>query len=121
MNDYIEPISRLINEFTKLPAVGAKTAQRYALKILNMPLEQVENFAKTMVDAKRNVKMCSICGNYTDVDPCHICATRDRSTICVVKEAKDVLAIEKTGDYRGVYHTQRRVNPMEGVGPKDSD
>lgn len=120
MNDYIEPISRLINEFTKLPAVGAKTAQRYALKILNMPLEQVENFAKTMVDAKRNVKMCSICGNYTDVDPCHICATRDRSTICVVKEAKDVLAIEKTGDYRGVYHVLNGVlNPMEGVGPKD--
>ncbi len=120
MEDYIDPIAKLINEFTKLPAVGNKTAQRYALKVLNMPIEQVENFAKVMVDAKRNVKLCSVCGNYTDVDPCKICSTRNKNVICVVKEAKDVLAMEKIRDYNGVYHVLNGVlSPMDGIGPKD--
>lgn len=118
--DYIEPIARLINEFSKLPSVGQKTAQRYALKVLGMTDEQVRDFAQAMLEAKSKVKVCSVCGNFTDVDPCEICAKRDRSTICVVKEAKDVLAMEKIRDYRGVYHVLGGVlNPIENVGVND--
>lgn len=118
--DYIEPIAKLINEFSKLPSVGQKTAQRYALKVLNMTDEQARAFAAAILDAKAKVKLCSVCGNYTDVDPCEICAKRDRKVICVVKEAKDVLAIEKIRDYKGVYHVLGGVlSPMENVGVKD--
>lgn len=120
MDNYIEPIARLVNEFSKLPAVGSKTAQRYALRILNMTNEQVKDFVNAIVDAKAKVKFCSVCGNFTDVDPCQICATRDQTTICVVKEAKDVLTMEKIRDYKGVYHILGGVlNPMEGVGPNE--
>lgn len=118
--DYIEPIARLINEFSRLPSVGQKTAQRYALKILGMTDEQVRNFAEAMLDAKARVKMCSVCGNFTDVDPCEICLKRDKSVICVVKEAKDVLAMEKIRDYKGVYHVLGGVlNPIENIGIGD--
>ncbi len=118
--DYIEPIARLINEFSKLPSVGQKTAQRYALRVLGMTDEQVRDFARAMLEAKSKVKVCSVCGNFTDVDPCEICSRRDRSTICVVKEAKDVLAMEKIRDYRGVYHVLGGVlNPIENVGVND--
>ena len=118
--DYIEPIARLINEFSKLPSVGQKTAQRYALRVLGMTDEQVRDFARAMLEAKSKVKVCSVCGNFTDVDPCEICSRRDRSTICVVKEAKDVLAMEKIRAYRGVYHVLGGVlNPIENVGVND--
>jgi len=119
-NGYIDPIARLINEFGKLPGVGGKTAQRYALCVLNMTSAQAENFAKAVLDAKRNVKICSVCGNFTDVDPCHICSTRDNSVICVVKEAKDVLAIERLGEFKGVYHVLGGViDPLHGVNVSD--
>lgn len=118
--DYIEPIAKLINEFSKLPSVGQKTAQRYALKVLNMTDEQVRTFAEALLNAKAKVKLCSVCGNFTDVDPCEICSKRDKSVICVVKEAKDVLAMEKIRDYKGVYHVLGGVlSPMENVGVKD--
>ncbi len=118
MRDYVDPIKKLINEFTKLPSVGAKTAQRYALKILNMSDQQVQEFAEAMLYAKRNVKFCEICGNFTDISPCAICADRSHEVICVVKEAKDVLAIEKASSYEGVYHVLNGVlSPMEGIGP----
>ena len=82
--------------------------------------EEVRQFSQALLDAKNNVKICSICGNYTDVDPCHICQTRDGSVICVVQEAKDVLAIERLGEYKGVYHVLGGVlNPLKGIGRDD--
>lgn len=120
MAGYIEPIEKLIRQFTKLPGVGAKTAQRYALTVLSMTEEEAKAFVAAVVEAKTNVKVCSVCGNYTDEDPCHICKTRDSSVICVVQEAKDVLAIERLGEYRGVYHVLGGVlNPLRGVGRDD--
>ena len=120
MPNYIEPIEKLIREFTKLPGVGAKTAQRYALRVLSMTQEEAIAFASAIAEAKQKVKVCSVCGNYTDTDPCHICQTRDTSTICVVQEAKDVLAIERLGEYKGVYHVLGGVlNPLKGVGRDD--
>ena len=98
MANYIEPIEKLIRQFCKLPGVGSKTAQRYALTVLSMTEEEARAFAQAVVDAKEKVTVCSVCGNYTDKDPCHICQTRDRSTICVVQEAKDVLAVERIGE-----------------------
>ena len=120
MPNYIEPIEKLIRQFTKLPGVGAKTAQRYALTVLAMSKEDAAAFADAVVSAKENVKVCSVCGNYTDTDPCHVCKTRDNSVICVVQEAKDVLAVERLGEYKGVYHVLGGVlNPLKGVGRDD--
>ncbi len=120
MDIFIEPIGRLINEFTKLPGVGKKTAQRYAYKIINMSAEEAAGFANAITEAKRKVKYCKVCGNFTENDVCDICRTRDKSTICVVKEPKDVIALEKLHEYKGVYHVLHGViSPMEGVGPND--
>ncbi len=120
MPNYIEPIEKLIRQLTKLPGVGSKTAQRYALTVLSMSDEEAKAFAEAVIDAKENVKICSVCGNYTDKDPCHICNTRDNSVICVVQEAKDVLAIERLGEYKGVYHVLGGVlNPLKGIGRDD--
>ena len=120
MPNYIEPIEKLIRQFTKLPGVGSKTAQRYALTVLSMTEEEARAFASAVVDAKDKVTVCSVCGNYTDKDPCHVCQTRDSSTICVVQEAKDVLAVERLGEYHGVYHVLGGVlNPLKGIGRDD--
>lgn len=120
MPNYIEPIEKLIRQFTKLPGVGSKTAQRYALTVLSMTDEEAHAFATAVMEAKEKVTVCSVCGNYTDSDPCHICQTRDNSTICVVQEAKDVLAVERLGEYRGVYHVIGGVlNPLKGIGRED--
>lgn len=120
MPNYIEPIEKLIRQFSKLPGVGSKTAQRYALCVLSMTNDEASAFASAVVDAKANVTVCSTCGNYTDKDPCHICSTRDNSVICVVQEAKDVLAVERLGEYKGVYHVLGGVlNPLKGVGRDD--
>jgi len=117
---YFQPLARLVAQFSKLPGVGAKTAQRYAYKIINMSEEEVEEFAQALVETKRSIHYCSICGNYTDDDVCEICATRDKSVICVVKEPKDVIAFEKIKDYSGVYHVlQGTLNPMQGIGVDD--
>ncbi|MBQ7373761.1 MAG: recombination protein RecR [Clostridia bacterium] len=120
MSAFIEPIGRLINQFTKLPGVGTKTAQRYAYKIINMSEDEVKEFAESIIRAKNEVKYCSICGNFTDKDVCDICSTRDASVICVVKEPKDVLAMEKAHEFKGVYHVLHgTISPMEGVTPND--
>ncbi len=120
MSAFIEPIGRLINQFTKLPGVGTKTAQRYAYKIINMTDDEVKEFAESIVRAKNEVKYCSVCGNFTDKDVCDVCQTRDCSTICVVKEPKDVLAMEKAHEFKGVYHVLHgTISPMEGVTPND--
>lgn len=117
---YFQPLSRLVAQFSKLPGVGAKTAQRYAYKVINMSEEEVEDFAKALVETKKSIRYCSVCGNYTDGDVCDICATRDKSIICVVKEPKDVIAFEKIKDYGGVYHVlQGTLNPMQGIGVDD--
>ena len=120
MSAFIEPIGRLINQFTKLPGVGAKTAQRYAYKIINMSEDEVKEFAESIIKAKTEVKYCEVCGNFTDKDVCDICSTRDCSVICVVKEPKDVLAMEKAHEFKGVYHVLHgTISPMEGITPND--
>lgn len=120
MKVYIEPIGKLINEFAKLPGVGLKTAQRYAYKIINMSDDEAKEFAEAIISVKKNVHYCKICGNYSEGDICDICQKRKADTICVVKEPKDVVAIEKLNEYNGVYHVLHGViSPMDGIGPKD--
>ena len=119
---YPEPISKLIDSFMKLPGIGPKTAVRLAFFVLNMKEDDVLDFAKSLVNAKRNLTYCSICGHITDRDPCYICddSHRDQSLVCVVQEPKDVIAMEKMKEYRGVYHVLHgAVSPMEGIGPED--
>lgn len=118
--EYIEPISRLIAEFTKLPGVGKKTAARYAFAIINMPVASAESFCDAIAQVKNNVKFCKICGNYTDMDVCDICLTRDKSTICVVKDPADIIALEKTKCFNGVYHVLHGLlSPLDGIGAND--
>jgi len=122
MSMYVAPVARLIDEFEKLPGIGHKTAQRLAFHILNMPSEKAIGFAKAIVEAKRTIKYCSVCGDMTDVDPCRVCGSdkRDRSVICVVENPRDVVAMEKVREYKGLYHVLHGViSPMEGVGPND--
>lgn len=120
MKVFIEPIGRLINEFTKLPGVGAKTAQRYAYKVVNMTEEEAKNFAESILDAKRKVHYCKICGNFSEGEICEICKNRTAETICVVKEPKDCVAIEKLAEFNGVYHVLHgTISPLNGVGPSD--
>lgn len=116
----IEPIARLVNEFSKLPGVGKKTAQRYAYSIIKGSDDAAKNFADALLNVKKSVKFCEICGNYTDVTPCKLCKTRKNDIVCVVKEPKDVAAIDKSGSFDGNYHVLHGViNPMAGVGPND--
>lgn len=119
---YPAPISRLIDSFMKLPGIGPKTASRLAFHVLDMKEDDVMNFAKALVDVKRELTYCSVCGHITDTDPCYICQdkNRDRSMICVVEESKDVIAMEKMREYKGLYHVLNgAISPMEGVGPED--
>lgn len=119
---YPAPISRLIDSFMKLPGIGPKTASRLAFHVLDMKEDDVMNFAKALVDVKRELTYCSVCGHITDTDPCYICQdkSRDRSMICVVEESKDVIAMEKMREYKGLYHVLNgAISPMEGVGPED--
>lgn len=120
MTEFIEPIGKLINEFSKLPGVGRKTAQRYAYEIINMSEGDVEEFAKSIIDCKKKVHYCKTCGSFTDKDVCSICTNRSKETICVVKEPKDVIAMEKIHEYNGVYHVLHgTLKPSENVGPND--
>ncbi len=120
MKAYIEPIGKLINQFTKLPGVGTKTAQRYAYKIINMPEDEVRAFAESLISAKTDVHYCKVCGNFTEGEVCDICKNRKTEVICVVKEPKDVSVMEKAGEFQGVYHVLHgTINPIEGIGPND--
>ena len=120
MDIFIEPIGRLINEFSKLPGVGKKTAMRYAYRVVDMSEAEARAFSDAIVNVKRKVRYCKICGNFTENEVCDICRERDGSTICVVKEPRDVAAIEKLHEFKGVYHVLHGViDPMEGVGPND--
>ncbi|WP_068986797.1 MULTISPECIES: recombination mediator RecR [Lysinibacillus] len=119
---YPEPISKLIDSFMKLPGIGPKTAARLAFFVLTMKEDDVLSFSKALIDAKRNLSYCSVCGNITDIDPCHICTDkqRDHSIICVVQDTKDVIAMEKMRDFNGMYHVlQGAISPMDGIGPED--
>lgn len=120
MDIFIEPIGRLINQFSKLPGVGKKTAQRYAYKVISMSDAEAAEFTESILNCKRKVRYCKTCGNFTEDDECAICRTRQSSTICVVKEPKDVIAMEKLHEFKGVYHVLHGViSPMDGVGPND--
>ena len=117
---YIEPLARLIAQLSKLPSVGEKTAARYAYAILNSPEEEVNELVDAIREVKQNVHFCKICGNYTENEICDICQTRKPSVICVVKEPKDIVALEKVKDFKGVYHVLGGViSPMEHIGPND--
>jgi recombination protein RecR len=119
---YPVSIEKLIEEFAKLPGIGYKTAQRLALHVLNLPEDEVREFANALVRARGTIKYCSICGNYTDKDPCAICGNpnRDKSIICVVEQPKDIIAMEKVREYNGVYHVLHgTISPMAGRGPND--
>ena len=120
MQAYTGPISRLIEEFSKLPGVGRKTAQRLAFHVINMNTNDVESLSKAIIDAKREIKYCSICCNITDTDPCSMCSNknRDSSVICVVEDPRDVAAMERTREFKGKYHVLNGViSPMDGIGP----
>ncbi|AXF56561.1 recombination mediator RecR [Salicibibacter kimchii] len=119
---YPAPISKLIDGFMKLPGIGPKTASRLAFYVLNMKEDDVLDFAKALVNAKRDLTHCSSCYYITDQDPCVICddSHRDRSVICVVEDSKDVMAMEKMQEYNGLYHVLHgAISPMDGVGPED--
>lgn len=122
MDFYPIAIEKLIEEFAKLPSIGKKSAQRLTLHILNLPKEEVEEFANALIKARGTIKYCSICGNYTDKDPCAICSNpnRERKIICVVEQPKDIMSMEKVREFNGVYHVLHgNISPMAGRGPND--
>lgn len=115
------PLTKLIEQFASLPGIGMKSAQRLAYHILTLSNEQVETFSKTLIEAHSKIKNCKICQGFTDEETCPICSdkSRDRSTICVVENPKDISAFEKTREYNGVYHVLHGlISPMDGVGPE---
>ncbi|MCM3740081.1 recombination mediator RecR [Oceanobacillus luteolus] len=119
---YPEPISKLIDSFMKLPGIGPKTAVRLAFYVLNMKDDDVLNFANALVNAKRELTHCSICGHITDKEVCAVCSDphRDESIICVVEDPKDVIAMEKMKEFNGKYHVLHgAISPMDGIGPED--
>lgn len=122
MNPVIEPIARLTAQLARLPGIGNKSAQRLAYHILDMPKEQAAELAQAVINAHDQVHCCPICGNYTDVEPCAICTDKSRrqDMLCVVRDAKDVLAMEKTREFTGKYHVLKGIiSPMNGIGPDD--
>ena len=122
MDFYPVAIEKLIEEFAKLPSIGKKTAQRLTLHILNLPDDEVREFANALVKARGTIKYCSVCGNFTDKDPCPLCdnPNRDKGTICVIEQPKDIMTMEKVKEYNGVYHVLHgNISPMQGRGPQD--
>ena len=122
MRTFPAALERLSEQFARLPGIGSKTAQRLAFQVLSMPQEQAQEFADAILDAKRSIHTCPVCQNLTDEEMCPICAdeTRDHSTICVVAEPRDVIAMERSREYTGVYHVLHGViSPLNHVGPDD--
>ena len=115
MEFYPVAIEKLIEEFAKLPSIGKKSAQRLTLHILNLPKDEVEEFANALVKARGTIKYCSVCGNFTDTDPCAICSNpnREKDIICVVEQPKDIMTMEKVKEFNGT------ISPMQGRGPQD--
>jgi recombination protein RecR len=122
MLDYSEPVAKLIDEFKRLPGVGQKSAQRLAFYILRRPENEVRDFAHALLEVKDKITFCSICNNLTDVDPCLYCSNpkRDRSVICIVEEPYNLVAVEKTRSFKGLYHILHgSLSPIRGVGPDE--
>jgi recombination protein RecR len=122
MLDYAESVTKLIDEFKRLPGIGHKTAQRLAFYIMRVPEAEVERFVEALMEVKRRIIFCSVCNNLTDVDPCRYCAnpSRDRSIICIVEEPYNLVAVEKTRSYKGLYHVLHgSLSPIRGLGPDD--
>ena len=122
MEPYAKPMAKLINELEKLPGIGHKTAQRLAFHIIGSGIDSVKNLAESIIEAKSKTKYCSVCFNFTQDDPCHICTsgTRDAAVICVVQSPKDVVAMEKTHEYKGLYHVLHgAISPMDDIGPEE--
>ncbi len=119
---YTKPLANLIEFFQKFPGIGPKSAQRMAFHLLKMPLSEVERFSQILVESKNTIHYCEVCFNMSASDPCEICQSsrRDKSTICVVAETKDLIAIEKTREYHGLYHVLQGVmSPIDGIGAED--
>ena len=122
MSVYAAPLQRLIDELGKLPTIGPKTAQRLAFYMLSMSQTDAQALAEAILEAKRLIRHCSICGNITDVDPCAICTSdrRNHAVICVVEDPRDIAAMERTREFSGVYHVlQGAISPLDGIGPDD--
>lgn len=120
--EYTKPLAQLIEFFQKFPGIGPKSAQRMAFHLLKMPLSEVQRFSQVLVDAKENIHYCNVCFNMSASNPCEICSDtrRDNSVICVVAETKDLIAIEKTREYKGLYHVlQGTLSPLDGIGVED--
>jgi recombination protein RecR len=118
---YAKPLAKLVSEFEKLPGIGPKSAQRLAFHILRINEDEARELANAVMDVKQYIKLCPVCFNYTDQPRCEICsdAKRDRSVLCVVSEPRDVVAMEKTNEFRGMYHVLGGViSPMDGIGPE---
>lgn len=122
MNNLPQPILALIEEFSRLPGIGKKSAQRLAFHVVNQSEESAVRLSEAIIDAKKKIRYCSECFNLTDLDPCNICSStkRDRTVICVVEDPKDVIAIERTKEFKGLYHVLHgAISPMDGIGPED--
>ncbi|MCL1809164.1 MAG: recombination mediator RecR [Clostridiales bacterium] len=122
MNYYAKPLAKLISEFSKLPGIGGKSAQRLAFHIMSMGEKEAMSLSEAIADARKNMRYCSVCGNLTDVDPCLICSDskRDAHVVCVVESPRDVAAIERIREYNGLYHVLHgAISPMDGIGPSD--
>ena len=122
MANYSPSIEKLIESFEKLPSIGHKTAQRLAFYMLDISMQEATEFTDAILHAKQNLKFCSKCFNISDTDPCHICSDlkRDQATICVVEDVRDVFAMERTHEFKGVYHILHgSISPMNGIGPDD--
>ena len=120
--EYSPSIEKLIESFEKLPSIGHKTAQRLAFYVLDQSKEEIKEFTDSIINAKNNLKFCSKCFNISDTDPCNICSNpkRDESVICVVEDVKDVIAMERTHEFSGLYHVLHgSISPMNGIGPED--
>ena len=122
MRQYPKPLNKLINELSKLPGIGGKTAQRLAFHILALEESEATSLANSIVNAKRSLHYCSVCGNLTDTDPCEICSdeSRDRTKVCVVETPQDVIAMERIREFKGMYHVLHgAISPVEGIGPNE--
>jgi recombination protein RecR len=122
MLDYSEPVAKLIDEFKRLPGIGQKSAQRLAFYIMRRPAEEVEGFVRSLREVKEKIRFCSVCNNLTDVDPCMYCSNpkRDRAIICVVEEPYNLVAVEKTRSFKGLYHILHgSLSPIRGIGPDE--
>jgi len=122
MLEYAEPVTKLIDEFKRLPSIGQKSAQRLAFHVMRMPEADVERLVSAMREVKERIVLCSICNNHTEIDPCRFCSspTRDHATICVVEEPHSLVAVEKTRSFKGVYHVLHgSLSPIRHIGPSD--